>query len=241
MVVVITRLNRRIGPKTLIFHPKIRVVLRLTVPTGGHMSNYEFIRSFLEAKNSGISGVEALVQVAYDQGLITKQEMLPLIQHLTEFGGELPTDIEVPEDKFERVVWLTRWNDWVECIVSKLMHNAVIFSMIDKDEEGVTRDQLIHHFPISLDELSLECHVESLMKDKTGHERKVTMHVNVLNRRSLFAMQCILSLPQKDIRKLLKQHRRITIVLQHSGNGKFTKLKKLMQPYGLELTLSRMS
>ena len=205
------------------------------------MANYEYIEQFLDARQNGLSEVESLVHVAYEQGLITKQEMPPLIEHLDEFGGRLPTDWALPEDKFEQVVFLTAWNQWVECIISKLMHNGMIFSMMASDSEDANHYQLIHHFPNSLDELSLEYTVEGLLKDKSGHDRKLTMHVNVLNRRSLFAMQCILSLPQREIRKLVREHRKISIVLQHSGNGKFTKLKKLMQPYGLELRLSRMS
>ena len=205
------------------------------------MADYQYIEQFLDARQNGLAEVEALVHVAYEQGLITKQEMPPLIEHLNQFGGRWPTDWEIPEDKFEQVVFLTSWNQWVECIVSKLMHNAMIFSMMENDSDDAGQYRLIHHFPTSLDELSLECTVEGLLKDKSGYERKLTMHVNVLNRRSLFAMQCILSLPQRDIRKLLREHRKISIVLQHSGNGQFTKLKNLMQPYGLELRLTRLS
>ena len=36
------------------------------------------------------------------------------------------------------------------------------------------------------------------MQDKVGHERKLTMHVNVLNRRSLFAIQCMLSTTKRN-------------------------------------------
>lgn len=205
------------------------------------MSSYEYISSFLEAKCRGLSEVEALVQVAYEQGLIVKDEMPPIIDHLNEFGGEFPTQWDVPEDKFDQVVFLTAWNQWVECIVSKLMHNGMIFSMMSRESEGAEEYKLIHHFPNSLDELSLEYKVENLMRDQTGDERRLTMHVNILNRRSIFALQCLLSLSQKEIRKLLTGHRKISIVLLHSGNGKFTKLKRLMQPYGLELQLSRLS
>ena len=156
------------------------------------MADYSYIEQFLVWGN-GLSVVEALVNVAYQQGLITKQEMPPLIDHLNEFSSRWPTDWELPEDKFERVVFLTSWNQWVECIISKLMHNAMIFSMRESDPEDASQYRLIHHFPNSLDELSLEYAVKALLEDPAGDERKLPMHVSVLNRRSLFAMQCIVS------------------------------------------------
>ena len=205
------------------------------------MSDYEYIGAFLDSKSRGLSEVESLVQVAYEQGFITREEMPRLIDHLNESGAQFPTDWKLPENRFDQVVFLTAWNQWVECIVAKLMNNGMMLSMMEDDPVDAKRYQLIHHFPKSLDELSLENNVERLLKDTTGHERKLTMHVNVLNRRSLFAIQCMLPLSQKEIRRLLKPDRKVSIVLLHSGNGKFTKLKKLMQPYGLELTLNRMS
>ena len=188
-----------------------------------------------------MSEVESLVQVAYEQGFISREEMPQLIGHLNESDVQFPTDWTIPGNKFDQVVFLTAWNEWVECIVAKLMNNGMIFSMMNDDPVDAKKYRLIHHFPKSLDELSLENNVERLLQDTTGHKRKLTMHVNVLNRRSLFAIQCMLPLSQKEIRRLLKPERKVSIVLLHSGNGKFTKLKRLMQPYGLELTLSRMS
>ena len=205
------------------------------------MAKYEFIEQFLNVQKGGLSEKEALVQVAYEQGLITKQEMSPLIEHLGASGARLPKDWTVPRDKFEQVVFLTAWDKWVECIVSKLMHNAIVFNMMDSDPEQAKGFSLIHNFPSSLDELSLEHAVKALMQDKTGEERCLTVQVNVLNRRSLFAIQCMLPLPQREIRKILKENRQVAIILQHSGNRKFTKLKNLMHPYGLELRLTRLS
>ena len=122
-------------------------MFRLYNRTGGHMANYEYIKQFLDARQNGMSEAEALVNVAYEQGLITKQEMPPLIDHLDEFGGRLPTDWELPEDQFEQVVFLTSWNHWVGCIISKLMHNGMILNMIEEETEDANRYQLIHHFP----------------------------------------------------------------------------------------------
>ena len=68
------------------------------------------------------------------------------------------------------------------------MNNGMMFSMMDWDPVDAKRYQLNHRFPKSLDELSLENNVERLLKDTTGHEHKLTMHVSVLNRRSLFAI-----------------------------------------------------
>lgn len=205
------------------------------------MAKYEFIEQFLNVQKGGLSGKEALVQVAYEQGLITKQEMSPLLEHLGMSGARLPKDWTLPRDKFEQVVFLTAWDKWVECIVSKLMHNAIVFNMMDSDPEQAKGFSLIHNFPSSLDELSLEYAVKALMQDKTGEERCLTVQVNVLNRRSLFAIQCMFPLPQREIRKILKENRQVAIILRHSGNEKFTKLKKLMHPYGLELRLTRLS
>ena len=205
------------------------------------MAKYKYIEQFLDVQKGGLSEREALVQVAYEQGLITKQEMSPLIEHLRESGARLPDNWTVPRDTFERVVFLTAWDKWVECIVSKLMHNAIVFNMMDNDPEQAKGFSLIHNFPSSLDELSLEHAVKALMQDKTGEERCLTVQVNVLNRRSLFAIQCMLPLPQREIRKILKENRQVAIILRHSGNGKFTQLKKLMHPYGLELRLTRLT
>ena len=205
------------------------------------MAKYEYIEQFLDVQKGGLSEKEALVQVAYEQGLITKQEMSPLIEHLSESGARLPENWTVPTDTFERVVFLTAWDKWVECIVSKLMHNAIVFNMMDNDPEQAKGFSLIHNFPSSLDELSLEHAVKALMQDKTGEERCLIVQVNVLNRRSLFAIQCMLPLPQREIRKILKENQQVAIILRHSGNGKFTKLKNLMHPYGLELRLTRLS
>ena len=36
------------------------------------MSDYEYIGEFLDAKNRGLSEAESLVQVAYEQGFITR-------------------------------------------------------------------------------------------------------------------------------------------------------------------------
>ena len=205
------------------------------------MSNYQYIEQFLKLHKSGFTINAALVESAYELGLITRQEKGPLVGHLNESGLRFPHDWQLPKDKFEQVIFLTAWNEWVQCVVSKLMHNAMIFSMMESEPNDERHHQLIHHFPTTLDELSLEYTVDRLMQDKSGHERKVTMHVNVLNRRSLFAIQCMLSLPQREIRRILKKDRTVTITLLHSGNGKFTKLKKLMQPYGLELEVARRS
>lgn len=205
------------------------------------MAKYEYIEQFLKVREEGLSEGETLVQVAYEQGLITKEEMSPLLEHLCESGARLPKDWTLPRDKFEQVVFLTAWDKWVECIVSKLMHNAIVFNMMDNDPEQAKGFSLIHSFPSSLDELSLEHAVKALMQDKIGEERCLTLQVNVLNRRSLFAIQCLLPLPQREIRKILKENRQIAIILRYSGNGKFTKLKNLMHPYGLELRLTRLS
>lgn len=205
------------------------------------MSNYQYVEQFLTSHKNGAPVKESLVESAYELGLITRQEKEPLIDHLTKCSCRFPEDWDLPEDKFERVIFLTAWNEWVQCVVSKLMHNAMIFSMRETESVEANYYQLIHHFPSTIDELSLEYTVERLMKDTVGHERQLTLHVNVLNRRSLFAIQCMLSLSQKEIRKRLQKDRTITITLLHSGNGKFTKLKKLMQPYGLELELTRRS
>ena len=193
------------------------------------MAKYEYIEQFLKVREEGLSEGETLVQVAYEQGLITKEEMSPFLEHLCESGARLPKDWTLPRDK------------WVECIVSKLMHNAIVFNMMDNDPEQAKGFSLIHSFPSSLDELSLEHAVKALMQDKIGEERCLTLQVNVLNRRSLFAIQCLLPLPQREIRKILKEDRQIAIILRYSGNGKFTKLKNLMHPYGLELRLTRLS
>ena len=72
------------------------------------------------------------MESAYELGLITRQEKQPLIQHLNECGT-IPSGLETSRDKFEQVIFLTAWNEWVQCVVSKLMHNAMIFTMIESD------------------------------------------------------------------------------------------------------------
>ena len=46
------------------------------------------------------------------------------------------------------------------------------------------------------------------------------MHVNVLSRRSVVAIHCILSLPQREIRKLVSKDRTVVLTLLHTGNDK---------------------
>ena len=83
----------------------------------------------------GMQTLEQALSKNAIKGLITKEEMSPLIQHLNEFGGRFPTDWKLPDDKFEQVVFLTAWNQWVECIVSKLMHNAIVFGISQQESE----------------------------------------------------------------------------------------------------------
>ena len=203
------------------------------------MIEYDFIEQFIEAINGGMTEAEALVEVTYDQGLIVKTEMEQLIEHLSECLSETDVDWTIPEDKFERVIFLTGWNEWVQFICCKLMHNASVFYSRARDPYSSDHGRLISHFPRTIDEMVMENQVEALMRDTKGSERLLTMYVNVLNKRSIFAIQCLLGLPEQEVRKLLKDKRKVSMKLMHSGNGKFTKLKKLLQPFGLELRLSR--
>ena len=203
------------------------------------MIEYDFIEQFIEAINGGMTEAEALVEVTYDQGLIEKTEKEQLIEHLSECLSDTDGDWTSPEDKFERVIFLTGWNEWVQFICCKLMHNASILYSRARDPYSNDHGRLISHFPRSINEMVMENQVEALMLDTKGSDRRLTMHVNVLNKRSIFAIQCLLGLPEREVRKLLKDKRKVSMKLMHSGNGKFTKLKKLVQPFGLELRLSR--
>ena len=203
------------------------------------MIEYDFIEQFLEAINGGMTEAEALVEVTYDQGLILKTEKIKLIEHLSGCFGPTGMNWQIPEDKFERVIFMTGWNEWVQCIACQLMQNATIFSSRERDPYSSNHGRLISHFPRTIDDMVMQSQVEALMKDTKGSERQLTMYVNVLNNRSIFAIQCLLGLSEKEVRKLLKDKRKVSMSMMHSGNGKFTKLKKLLQPYGLELRLSR--
>jgi hypothetical protein len=201
------------------------------------MADYEYFEQFLDGINAGLTEAEALVEVTYDMGLITKNESARLVTMLEEATPNLKRDWTVPEDAFEKVVFMTGWNEWVQCIAMKIMQNGTVLSVRSKDPEEAKNFTWVHHFPQTLDEMSLQQQIDALMADKTGFERKLTMYVNVLNRRSIFALQCMLSLSEQEIRDMLKKRKRVSITLLHSGNGKFTKLKRLLRPYGLDLSL----
>ncbi len=206
------------------------------------MSEYEYFTCFLDAIKEGASQEKAWALVAYEQGLIIKEEVDAIAKYFEGKESPFPEEYqEIPTDEFEKVVFLTAWNELVQANAWKMMHNGMVFHIAEKEGDTGVPQNLIHHYPQTLDELALQKCVEALLADKKGEKRTLIVRFEIVNRRSIFAFQCLVGLSEAKIRQLIRSNeRKLSLTIAHAGNGKFTKLKELLRPYGLRLAMGRL-
>ena len=197
--------------------------------------SFELFECFLDFLDQGATEEQAWALTAYEQGLLTRKEAFEMFgePQLTGFRRDNVRVWEIPEDPFDRLVYLTAWNEWIGTVLFKIMHNNVVLKLRERKFTKVFEHKLVYDFPRDISELALQNQLEEILRQGGGYPRACYIQKSRRNRRAIFALQCLLKLPEGKILQLLASDPRPRLVIQNASRRKFRYLKKALLLQGV--------
>lgn len=202
------------------------------------MSDFELFDCFIGFLEEGATEKQALALTAYEQGLILKSEISELFgePELNGLRRKGTRAWNIPEDPIERLVYLTIWNRWVKESICKIMSNCVVLSMRARNDPDAERAIVAHDFPQDIAELALQIQLNDILAIKGEQTYICRIQKVKRNRRAIFALQCLLKIPERKIFTLLDADGRPELEFHNASELKITKLKKTLRACGVLLS-----
>lgn len=202
------------------------------------MSDFNFI-DFLELIEEGLSTQEAIARLAYEYGLITEQEIHNVV---TMFSNSMASfnkipKWEIPEDPFEKVVYVTAWTEWLHINIWKVMHNAMTLSAMKQRRLGEdVQDAYQFDFPLNPKELSLQWQLQEILKSQKGEPQFCTLRMRKKSRKGVFVLQCLLGMSEEQVVNRLCSKQPWGFQLEHAHKLKLFTLSKFLREVGVDLS-----
>lgn len=196
---------------------------------------FDLFICFLGFLDQGATEEQAWALTAYEQGLITKDEAFHMFGE-PNFTGIRRTDVrtwEIPEEPFEKIVYLTAWNAWVEAILPKILHNGVVLERQARKGTKTREEMLVYDFPRDISELALQNQLEEILSIEGGRSRYCYLQKISRNRRAIFALQCLLKIPERKIIRLLDSDSKPRFMIRKASDKKCSLLRDLLSLHGI--------